>query len=222
MKLLLFDIDGTLLAAHGSGRAAFDRVMHARWGVADASRGVSYGGKTDHALIDEIFAARLGRAADDAEHAEFIARYVDELAAQLAPSEAGARAFALPGVFAALAALRERDDVVLGIATGNVRRGAELKLRAAGIEPAWFAVGGYGCDARVRAALVGAAIARAGDRVREVVVIGDTVHDLTAAHANGARAIGVATGGVAADVLRAASRPGDVVLDDLTALLDTI
>ena len=60
--LYLFDIDGTLLHAHGSGRGAFDAVFAERHGVVNASEGIRYGGKTDPAIVDEIFAARLGRA----------------------------------------------------------------------------------------------------------------------------------------------------------------
>ena len=67
--LYLFDIDGTLLHAHGSGRGAFDAVMAEHHGIVDASNGIRYGGKTDPAIIDEIYQARLGRRATPAEHA---------------------------------------------------------------------------------------------------------------------------------------------------------
>jgi phosphoglycolate phosphatase-like HAD superfamily hydrolase len=82
--------------------------------------------------------------------------------------------------------------VRLGIATGNIRAGADAKLAAAGLAK-WFAFGGYGCDSRVRAELVAAAIRRAGD-AREVIVVGDTIHDIAAARACGATVCAVATG----------------------------
>jgi len=185
--LYLFDIDGTLLDAHGSGRAAFDAVMHAQHGVADASRGMRYGGKTDPALIDEIFIARLGRPASESERAAFLDAYLPHLRARLAAG--GVRV--LDGAVEALGYLKPRTR--LGIATGNVRAGAEAKLAAAGLD-GWFEVGGYGCDSAVRGELVARAIERAGVPASEVVVVGDTTHDIAAARACGAVVCAVATG----------------------------
>jgi len=104
---------------------------------------------------------------------------------------------------------------VLGVATGNVRGGAEAKLAAAGLDGR-FVLGGYGCDSHLRAELVAAAIARARQRgpVREVVVIGDTVHDISAARACGAIACAVTTGSDAPEALGHA----DVVFGSLREL----
>jgi phosphoglycolate phosphatase-like HAD superfamily hydrolase len=188
--LYLFDIDGTLLHAAGSGRAAFDAVMMELHGIANASEGIRYGGKTDHAIIDEIFVARLGRTATPSERAAFIAAYIPKLHDLLA--DKGVEV--LTGVVDALAYL-QRQRVRLGIATGNVRAGADAKLAAAGLA-GWFDCGGYGCDSVVRAELVARAIerGRAGHDVREVVVVGDTIHDISAARACGATVVAVATG----------------------------
>ena len=81
--LYLFDIDGTLLHAHGSGRDAFDAVFAAQHGIAGASAGISYGGKTDGQLVDEIFVARLGRTATPAEHVAFLDAYLPLLREQV-------------------------------------------------------------------------------------------------------------------------------------------
>ncbi len=186
--LYLFDIDGTLLHAHGSGRAAFDAVMEAHHGVREASAGIRYGGKTDPALIDEIYRARLARSATAEERDAFLDAYVPRLTALLARDGVAV----LPGVVAALDYLATHD-VILGVATGNVRAGADAKLAAAGLRDR-FALGGYGSDSHIRAELVAAAIARAGT-VREVVVVGDTIHDISAARACGATVCAVATGG---------------------------
>jgi len=204
--LYLFDIDGTLLHAHGSGRGAFDAVFEERHGIADASRGIRYGGKTDPAIVDEIFAARLGRAATAGERAAFLDAYVPRLRALLA--EHGVEV--LGGVHESLAFLRGRAR--LGVATGNIRAGADAKLAAAGLVE-HFELGGYGCDSAVRAELVARAIARAGD-VDEVIVVGDTIHDIAAARACGAVACAVATGSDPADALGHA----DVVLASLAEL----
>lgn len=194
--LYLFDIDGTLLHSR-SGRLAFDAVLAELHGLAEASRGVAFGGKTDPLIIDEIFAARLGRPASAAEREAFFEVYVPRLRAML--DEHGVQVIA--GVTEALLALA-RANVVMGVATGNVRAGAEAKLAAAGLAH-WFGFGGYGCDSHVRAELVARAIERGRERaeVSEVVVVGDTVHDIAAARACGARVCAVATGSDPADRL---------------------
>jgi phosphoglycolate phosphatase-like HAD superfamily hydrolase len=82
--LYLFDIDGTLIHAHGCGRHAFDAVFAEQHGVADASAGIRYGGKTDPGIVDEIFRARLGRAPTANETTAFLDAYVPRLRALLA------------------------------------------------------------------------------------------------------------------------------------------
>ncbi|HEY0483515.1 MAG TPA: HAD family hydrolase [Kofleriaceae bacterium] len=211
MILYLFDIDGTLLHARRSGARAFDAVFADRHGVARACEGMRFGGKTDPALIDEIFVARFGRPATDAERTAFLDAYLARLRAHL--GEHGVEVLA--GVPEALAWLAARPEVLLGVATGNVRAGADAKLAAAGLA-GYFAFGGYGCDSHLRAELVAAAIARGRERaeVREVVVVGDTIHDISAARACGAVACAVATGSDPAEALGHA----DVVLRAMTEL----
>jgi phosphoglycolate phosphatase-like HAD superfamily hydrolase len=209
--LYLFDIDGTLLHARRSGRRVFEVVFAAHHGVEQACEGVSFGGKTDPALVDEIFIARLGRPATDHERAAFLDAYLPLLRAELA--QGGVEV--LDGVPETLAWLAARPAVLLGIATGNVRAGADAKLAAAGLDP-YFALGGYGCDSHLRAELVAAAIARGRQRAElcEVVVVGDTVHDISAARACGAVACAVATGSDPAEALTHA----DVVLTSMAEL----
>jgi len=209
--LYLFDIDGTLLHAQGSGRGAFDAVMAAHHGIANASEGIRYGGKTDPAIIDEIFAARLGRTATDAERDAFLDAYIPRLQALL--SEQGVEVLA--GVVETLEFLAAQPAVRLGVATGNIRRGADAKLAAAGLA-SWFDCGGYGCDSRLRAELVAHAIRRGreGRDVSEVIVVGDTIHDIAAARACGATVCAVATGADPAERLADA----DVVLRSMAEL----
>lgn len=189
--LYLFDIDGTLLHAHGCGRDAFDAVFAEHHGIAKASEGLRYGGKTDPAIVEEIYRARLGRAPSTDETAAFLAAYVPRLRAMLA--EQGVQV--LEGVVDTLDVLGRGEAVMLGVATGNIRAGAEAKLAAAKLD-AWFAFGGYGCDSHVRAELVARAIERGRERgaVTEVVVVGDTIHDISAARACNATVCAVATG----------------------------
>lgn len=211
MILYLFDIDGTLLRAHRAGSRALDAVFAARYQVERACEGIQFGGKTDPALIDEIFVARFGRPATADERDAVLDAYLPELRANLARTGVEV----LAGVIDALTWLAARGDVVLGVATGNVRPGAEAKLATAGLTD-HFVLGGYGCDSRLRAELVAAAIERGRRRaeVAEVVVVGDTVHDIAAARACGAAVCAVATGSDPAEALTGA----DVVLASLAEL----
>ncbi|HET9623459.1 MAG TPA: HAD family hydrolase [Kofleriaceae bacterium] len=210
MILYLFDIDGTLLHARRSGRRAFETVFARDLGIEAACEGIQFGGKTDPALIDEIFMARRGRPATLAERAAFLAAYLPLLERELRDGGVDV----LAGVTETLAWLAQRPDVLIGVATGNVREGAAAKLAAAGLGV--FAIGGYGCDSHLRPELVARAIERGracGD-VRDVVVVGDTVHDIAAARACGAIACAVATGADPADKLAHA----DVVLATMAEL----
>ncbi len=210
--LYLFDIDGTLLHAHYSGRHAFDAVMAEHHGFADASNGIRYGGKTDPAIVDEIFQARLGRRATREEHAAFVDAYIPRLRSLL--DHHGVEVLA--GVVETLQFLAARPDRVrLGVATGNIKLGAHAKLAAAKLDT-WFDCGGYGCDSSVRAELVAHAIERGrqGRDVTEVVVVGDTIHDISAARACNATVVAVATGSDPAEKLTHA----DAVLASMTEL----
>lgn len=216
--LVLFDIDGTLMVSASSGGRALGRACAALWGWDDALRGLALGGKTDPAIVDEIFLGKLGRAATTDEFAQLIAAYVPLLAFELATQPTRVRV--LPGVDAAIVAAQARGALV-GLATGNVEAGAKHKLERAGL---WhrFAYGGFGSDARERARVVARGIERgralAGRAVRddEIWVVGDTEFDVAAAHACGARSVGVATGSASADDLRAAG--AELVIDTLDEL----
>ncbi len=205
--LVLFDIDGTLIKTGGAGIRALERAA-AEMGIADAMAGIRAGGKTDPLIVDEIFARRLGRAPAPAEAAALLERYLLHLADEIVRSDGYC---VLPGVAAALERLAARGATV-GLATGNIERGAEIKLARGDL---WrhFRFGGYGSDAADRALVVAKAIGCAGRRFDQVVVIGDTERDVWAAHACGARAIGVATGPCSAAELDAAG--ADWVLETL-------
>lgn len=207
--LYLFDIDGTLLHAHRSGRDAFDAVFEDLHGIANASEGIRYGGKTDPGIVEEIFVARLGRPPARDEVDAFLDAYLPRLRALLA--EKGVEVLA--GVVETLDYLSARS--VMGVATGNVKAGAHAKL-AAGKLDGYFELGGYGCDSHLRAELVAKAIERGRVRadVDDVVVVGDTIYDIAAARACGAKVVAVATGSDPAERLGEA----DVVLTTMSDL----
>src|SRR5262249_4054159 len=156
---------------------------------------ISSAGQTDPRLVEHVFQAKLGRAPSAAEIEEFLERYLTYLPTHILDTAYQI----LPGVLAALDHLDERG-ALLGLATGNIERGAEIKLTHGDL---WRRSrrGGCGPDTAARAGLVARALergerpaGRALDRRREIVVIGDTPKDVAAAHACGVPAIGVATG----------------------------
>ena len=211
----LFDIDGTLLRAGGAGARSLAAVMLARYGVADAARGVNAAGRTDPSIVEEIFDRALGRRPEAGEVDAVIAAYLDELDRALAAATSTLRV--LPGAGDVLAWLATCAGTTCAVATGNVRHGARIKLRHARLDPHFDLerTGGYGCDSAVRAELVARAVARAGATAADtVVVVGDTVHDISAARAVGALCVAVTTGSDRAEALAGA----DAVIDGLDEL----
>lgn len=207
----LFDIDGTLLRAGGAGARAFDRVMHRLHAIERASEGTLFGGKTDPWIIDQIYQRHFSRAATDDDIAAFLDCYLPLLEDELAQKPPRV----LPAVVDTLDALEPL--AVVGVATGNVEPGAAIKLRHAGLTGR-FRFGGYGSDARDRAALVAVAIERArafAPSPQEVVVVGDTIHDIAAARACNATVCAVTTGSDPRDALTSA----DAVFDSMEELL---
>jgi phosphoglycolate phosphatase-like HAD superfamily hydrolase len=207
MKLVLFDIDGTILWTDGAGRRAVYRAIEETFG-APAPDGHEFDGKTDPQIVRELMRrAGLEAQAVDDRLPRALERYVELLRVEL--DGADHRRNVLPGVHALLDALEARDDVVLGLLTGNVHEGARAKLTAVGIDPARFRVGAFGSDHADRPELPAIARERAQSLLgrafegRNVIVIGDTPADMRCGRAIGARAIGVATGRYSLDDLRA-------------------
>ncbi len=217
-KLVLFDIDGTILWTDGAGRRAIHTALEEVFGSIGPPE-YRFDGKTDRQIVRDLM--RHDGYADagiDERMTVLLDRYVQCLDAELAHPEFTARL--LDGVPELLDALEARDDVVLGLLTGNVEPGARAKLRAVGIDPDRFRIGAFGSDHEHRPELP----AIAQRRVREllgveipgadIVVIGDTPADIECARSVQARAIGVATGRYAVEEL---GRHGAAaVFEDLT------
>ncbi len=199
--LLLFDIDGTLVRTAGAGRAALQRALLDVVGIEAALEGIRLDGNTDHQILDEVH-RRTGRAVDPAAMAVVYDRYIGHLEREL---ELRSDAYeVLPGVRALLEASVSAGYAV-GLATGNIEAGARRKLTPGALNE-FFSFGGFGSDAKKRADLVRAAIARSPRRfpLHETVVLGDTERDVEAARAVGARSVGVLAGAGARDRLAAA------------------
>ncbi|GLC28430.1 HAD family hydrolase [Roseisolibacter agri] len=218
MKLVLFDIDGTLLRGDGSARRAFEgALVHVFGTTPDPS--VHYDGKTDPQIARELMRlAGHDDASIDARLPQAIDGYLERLRREVS---GGARNFqALPGVEALLDALEPRDDVVLGLLTGNVADGATIKLRCAGLDVARFRVNAFGSDHEHRPELPRVAQRRAREVVGRdfegdaIVVVGDTPADIACARSVGARTLAVATGRYSVDEL--AEHAPTVTFADLT------
>ena len=198
-RLVLFDIDGTLVWSAGAGRSAIHEALLAEMGSAGPIDGYRFDGKTDPQIVVELMTAAGHPDAESPTHIDAVCRrYLELLRVEIEQRRDGIRVY--PGVRKVLAELEARDDTVVGLLTGNLEGGAQLKLSAAGIEPGRFQVGAFGSDSPVRAELPAIAAARAVPLVgrelegEQIVIIGDTPADMTCGNVIGARAIGVATG----------------------------
>jgi phosphoglycolate phosphatase-like HAD superfamily hydrolase len=214
--LVLWDIDNTLLYTGGAGMVGMRRAFADLYGIEDSFQRIEFSGRTDTAIFHDA-TAEHGMTPDAArdDMPRFIDAYVPHLTVALHEVKGGALK---PGVRPLLDALAARDDVVQGLGTGNFRRAAEVKVRHFEIDE-YFpgCVGGFGEDSHDRHEVIALAIARLGDGTSSagrVVVIGDTPHDVTAAKANGAFALAVATGRDSVGTLVGAG--ADVALADLS------
>ncbi len=225
-RLVLFDIDGTLVLTGGAGKRAMDRAFEDAFGVPDAFADVAMGGRTDRFLIERgLERWSLPITADAV--ARFRDCYLVHLAGTLHEPGNG-RSGMMPGVPSLLDALDARPHVQSALLTGNYEDGARLKLEHFGL---WdrFAWGAFGDDHADRDALARAAVAAAPSRgVRladpaHAVVIGDTPFDIACARAAGAKVVAVATGGHGLDELRGLGPDLAVEsLDDLDRVLAVI
>lgn len=195
MHVILFDIDGTLLHSGGAGQAGIERALELAFGVTAPTTGIPTAGRTDRAIGVDLIRFH-GLEDSDSTHARLQETYL-----QLLPSELDNRqGVVYPGVRELLARLSQRDDVLLGLLTGNYREAAWQKLRHFGLAE-HFAFGGFGDDHAdrdevARQALMAATEHHAPQEINrdKLWVIGDTPADVRCGRAIGARVIAVATG----------------------------
>jgi phosphoglycolate phosphatase len=222
-KLVLFDIDGTLVLTGGAGLRAMNRACEDVIGHRDALSGIPVSGRTDWIILHDTL-ARLGHALDEPLFTQLRDRYVERLREEIKHPGKGFNG-ALPGVPDLLEALQPREDVYLGLLTGNFQEGARIKLQRYDLWR-YFRCGAFGDDAADRNALVPVAVDRAlacgvpNLPAADVIVVGDTPHDVACAKAAGATAVAVATGGFTADELRACGAP--VVFETLRDTEDVL
>jgi phosphoglycolate phosphatase-like HAD superfamily hydrolase len=215
--LILFDIDGTLLWTRGAGRAAVREAMLEIFGATGAIEAHTFGGKTDWHTLTELLTplgyTPLAIAARMPAFNAALGRWTEQVIGRYAVE-------ACPGALPLVRRLASQAGVALGLVTGNCGASAPVKLRAAGFDPAWFPVGGFGHEAVQRNDLPALAVQRACAHyactfeAKQVLVVGDTVADVQCARACGARVMAVRTGFEDPTLLEA-SAP-DALIDDLT------
>ena len=218
MKLVLFDIDGTILWSNGAGRRAMQRALMAAFG-SSGNASYRYDGKTDMQIVRDLMRAEgHADALIDARMTRLLEDYSSALHEELRSGETHVQRF--DGVLELLDALEARSDRRIGLLTGNIEIGASAKLRAVGIDPERFTVCAFGSDHEIRGELPGIAQRRAREQLGldvngdAIVIIGDTPADIDCTRAIGARAIAVATGRYSVDQL--AEHDPVAVFADLT------
>ena len=227
-KLVLFDIDGTLVLTGGAGIRAMNRACEELVGHRQALANVPVAGRTDRIILTDVL-RQAGQSPDDGLLDRLRDRYVEYLREEIERpgrtqnfeslgARGGVKAI-MPGIRELLDALARRDDVFLGLLTGNFHAGARIKLEHFDLWR-YFRCGAFGDDSADRNDLVPFAVRRAKEcgvpelSPEHILVVGDTPHDIACARAVGAVPVAVATGGFTADQLR--EHGADVVFQDLS------
>ncbi len=222
-RLLLWDIDGTLISTGAAGQRAIGLATAQRFGGDGNLNGVEIAGRTDAGIAHQIL-EKYGEPITDEKVATFLDLYLELLEQELPRSQGQV----MPGVLPLLRRLERQPDTTLGLLTGNLKRGAKLKLEHYGL---WrfFAFGAFADDHHDRNQLGAFARARAKEKhgrefsEDEIDVIGDTPRDIACGKALGARTIAVATGTWSREEL--AKHYPDILIDDLSdvdRLIDTL
>ena len=213
-RLFLFDIDGTLINSGGAGAAALADAMMSRFEVAEDFVGITMAGATD-SQIARVLLEKHGVEATAANTVALLDCYLEHLSQHL-PRHDGRL---LPGIIPLLDALRVRDDIVLALLTGNLVRGAEIKLGHYGVWD-YFEFGAFADDHPDRNELGKYARARAFEThgvefpPDRIYVFGDTPRDIECGRAIGARTVAIATGEYSRAAL--AAHTPDFLFDDLS------
>lgn len=206
-RLVLFDIDGTLLSADGAGTRAIRAALLEVFGSAGPINGYSFAGRTDPEIVRDLLRTDgLDDAEIDAGLPALWFRYVENLQREVAEM----RVRPLPGIRKLVERVEaEGGEMVPGLLTGNIAAGARIKLNAAGLRFERFRVGAFGSDHALRPALPAIAVERARELTgvdyagKEIVIIGDTPKDVACGQHLGVRTIATATGHIPIEELAA-------------------
>jgi phosphoglycolate phosphatase len=203
IKLILFDVDGTLIHTRGAGVKAFERTLDGEFKISQGTQGVEFAGRTDSSIVRELF-RRHDISPSPENFQRFFELYVFWLDYLLSKSLGGI----CVGVWNFIHDLaKQPQPPLLGLLTGNIRLGAEIKLRHFQLWD-YFAIGAFGDDHENRNQLAAVARQRGSDWLGEslegsqIVVVGDTPLDIDCCEAIQAKMLAVATGGATLDALK--------------------
>ncbi len=216
MKLILFDIDGTLMDSGGAGTRSMNLAFEELFSVRDAFRGIPMAGRTDIRIMKDSL-RKHGLDSENENIGLLCDAYIRRLRRELETSKKALK----PGIAKSLGVLSAMDRVFLGLLTGNIEAGARIKLNSFGLNR-YFPFGAFGDDHEDRNRLLPIAVERFGDiqheRIdyRDCVVIGDTPRDVECAKIHGAYSIAVATGPYSYETLL--SSDADLVLRDISEM----
>lgn len=207
MKLVLFDIDGTLVRDNGAARDAFADALKEVYGHSSVLDGFDFSGRTDPEITWMVL-EKSGLSEEVVEEGleKLWIHYLKGLEERIDHNSIRV----MPGIANLLDALERRDDVILALLTGNIEPGARTKLSPFDLNR-FFPFGAFGSDSRLRNELPPIALTRAREHghehlsLEDIVVIGDSIYDVRCAVPHGARSIAVATGVTSAEILRAES-----------------
>jgi len=215
-KLIIWDIDGTLLLTGGAGKVAFGIVFLEMYGIENAWQDIKPHGRTDVSLIKECYEMHFNKMPTDDEVQEITKRYIKVMPDALNNS---ANFRLMPHVVETLNKFSKMQGVTMGLATGNFKETAWDKLKTGKIEQ-YFTFGGYGCDGEDRLHLTEKALENGekmiGGKADEVFLIGDTVNDVNCGIQIGATVVAVCTSNASQDELKAAG--AHIVIKDLSDL----
>ena len=202
--VVLFDIDGTLIRSGGAGGRALDDAFASLFGVEKAFRNISFVGSTDLRIVEDVFQTHFSRSPKPEEVASLFSTYVSRLSHYLTVCDYEVT----PGVKEAIEIFQQRDNTALGLATGNIKEAAFLKLKPGGMADS-FSFGGFGSDAASRTELTelgarrGCEVLNIPRKEAKVVVLGDSIYDIRSAKDIGALSVAVCTGWTGRDILEA-------------------
>ena len=197
MKILLFDIDCTLIITGNAGNKSITRAFENLYGIKDAMVGIKPHGNTDPAIVQDIFKTKLGKnEVDQKEIDEILDKYVSLLPEEIEKSQ-GYKV--LPGIIEILKEVERRPDLVGGLATGNLEKGGRIKLERGGLNQ-YLPFGGFADGLVDRNHIIEKAIKVAEEFIgqpinrSDVYIIGDTPRDIIVGKNAGAKTVAIATG----------------------------